>query len=157
MAACRFNIGLFYKQGRGGLPKDDRQAARLYKLAADQRNAFAQVNLGFLPRRGQWRSAEGRSPSRAFLQARCRPGKRGRAIQSRSLVRPGPGRPAEGVPGSRPALQARRRPREMRTRRPLLQNVARKTNKKKNARGKLPTERVKGRNSIVSTIRRPDI
>jgi TPR repeat protein len=27
-------------QGRGGLPKDDREAARLYKLAADHGNAF---------------------------------------------------------------------------------------------------------------------
>jgi len=33
--------------GRGGLPKDDHEAARLYKLAADQGNANGQANLGF--------------------------------------------------------------------------------------------------------------
>lgn len=37
---------LLYSEGRGGLPKDEREAARLYKLAADQGNATAQVNLG---------------------------------------------------------------------------------------------------------------
>ena len=35
-----------YVGGRGGLPKDDRQAAGLYKLAADQGNASGQNNLG---------------------------------------------------------------------------------------------------------------
>ena len=39
-------------QGRGGLPKDEREAARLYKLAADQGNAGRQVNLGFLYAQG---------------------------------------------------------------------------------------------------------
>jgi TPR repeat protein len=34
-----------YENGRGGLPKDDREAARLYKLAADQGNTIAQTNL----------------------------------------------------------------------------------------------------------------
>jgi HJR/Mrr/RecB family endonuclease len=33
-------------QGRGGLPKDEKEAARLYELAADQGNAAAQCNLG---------------------------------------------------------------------------------------------------------------
>jgi TPR repeat protein len=36
-----------YRDGRGGLAKDDREAARLYKLAADQGDAGGQVNLGF--------------------------------------------------------------------------------------------------------------
>jgi TPR repeat protein len=40
--------GSLYKRGRGGLPNDDGEAARLYKLAADQENARAQCNLGFL-------------------------------------------------------------------------------------------------------------
>ena len=32
--------------GLGGLPKDEREAVRLYKLSADQGNAQGQVNLG---------------------------------------------------------------------------------------------------------------
>ena len=39
------NLGHFYAQGRGGLPKDDREAARLYKLAADQGNENAKAAL----------------------------------------------------------------------------------------------------------------
>jgi TPR repeat protein len=36
---------LAHHQGIGGLPKDDREAARLYKLAADQGNVAAQEFL----------------------------------------------------------------------------------------------------------------
>jgi TPR repeat protein len=39
------NLGFLYSRGRGGLPQDDREAARLYKLAADQGNNFAQAVL----------------------------------------------------------------------------------------------------------------
>ena len=44
-AASQYNLGIFYAQGRGGLPKDDREAARLFKLAADQGDAEAQFTL----------------------------------------------------------------------------------------------------------------
>src|SRR5580693_5181042 len=44
--ALTVKLGGFYSKGRSGLPKDDREAARLFKLAADQGNAFAQVYLG---------------------------------------------------------------------------------------------------------------
>jgi TPR repeat protein len=40
-------LGKFYETGRGGLAKDDQEAARLYKLAADQGNGNGQANLGF--------------------------------------------------------------------------------------------------------------
>ena len=66
--------------GRGGLPKDDREAARLFELAADQGNADAQANLGFFYER-PWRPAEGRARGRAPLQARRRQGKRRRPTQ----------------------------------------------------------------------------
>jgi TPR repeat protein len=36
----------FYQTGRGGLPKDDREAVRLFKLAADQGAAAGQASLG---------------------------------------------------------------------------------------------------------------
>jgi TPR repeat protein len=35
-AAARVSLGLFYAIGRGGLAKDDREALRLFKLAAEQ-------------------------------------------------------------------------------------------------------------------------
>jgi TPR repeat protein len=47
------SLGVFYEQGRGGLEKDDREAARLYKLAADQGYANAQSNLGNIYRDGR--------------------------------------------------------------------------------------------------------
>jgi Sel1 repeat len=47
------NLGDFYANGRGGLPKDESEAARLYKLAADQGNATAQTNLGFFYENGR--------------------------------------------------------------------------------------------------------
>jgi TPR repeat protein len=34
-ATAQTNLGTFYENGRGGLPKDDREAGRLYRLAAD--------------------------------------------------------------------------------------------------------------------------
>src|SRR5271169_5073460 len=35
-------LGFLYAAGLGGVPKDDQEAARLYKLAADQGNANVQ-------------------------------------------------------------------------------------------------------------------
>jgi Spy/CpxP family protein refolding chaperone len=45
------NDPLHHEQGRGGLQKDDREAARLFKLAADQGDADAQSALERLARR----------------------------------------------------------------------------------------------------------
>ena len=42
---CR-GLGVLYEGGRGGLAKNDHEAARLFKLAADQGNAVAQYILG---------------------------------------------------------------------------------------------------------------
>ena len=42
------NLGFAYLRGLGGLPKDEREAARLYKLAADQGNTAAQIALARL-------------------------------------------------------------------------------------------------------------
>ena len=67
--AAQVNLGVFYENGRGGLPKDDREAARLYKLAADQGNARAQGNLGVFYEQGRRRPAEGRPRGRAPLSA----------------------------------------------------------------------------------------
>jgi Sel1 repeat-containing protein len=43
---AQVSLGAFYATGRGGLTKDEQEAARLYKLAADQGDAVAQNNLG---------------------------------------------------------------------------------------------------------------
>ncbi len=52
-ASAQVNLGLLYENGRGGLPKDDREAARLYKLAADQGDAGGRANLGVFYRGGR--------------------------------------------------------------------------------------------------------
>src|SRR4030095_14974035 len=39
-----------YEKGSGGAQKDEREAARLYRLAADRGSAKAQSSLGFLLR-----------------------------------------------------------------------------------------------------------
>ena len=45
-AAAEAALGLFYENGRGGLAKDEMEAVRLYRLAADQGDARGQCNLG---------------------------------------------------------------------------------------------------------------
>ena len=47
------NLGTFYSEGGGGLPKDEREAVRLFKLAADKGNALGQLNLGFFYSQGR--------------------------------------------------------------------------------------------------------
>ena len=55
-AARYYNLGVFYANGRG-VPHDDREAARCYKLAADQGHASSQTLL----------ARDGQSPSRPVL------------------------------------------------------------------------------------------
>ena len=47
------NLGAFYANGLGGLPKDMREAAQLYKLSADQGNSLGQTNLGVFYENGR--------------------------------------------------------------------------------------------------------
>lgn len=56
---AQYNLGAFYANGLGGLPKDDQEAARLYRIAADQGVGAAQVNLGNLYLGESWWIAEG--------------------------------------------------------------------------------------------------
>ena len=46
-ATAQFNRGLKYASGKG-VPQDDAEAVRWYRLAADQSVASAQSNLGFM-------------------------------------------------------------------------------------------------------------
>ena len=41
-----------YEKGRG-FPEDDKEAVKWYKLAAEQRNASAQYNLGLMYAEGE--------------------------------------------------------------------------------------------------------
>ncbi|MCR9271115.1 MAG: toll/interleukin-1 receptor domain-containing protein [Hyphomonadaceae bacterium] len=43
-----YQIAWHYEFGRGGLPQNDREAVRLYELAANQGNVSATANLGFM-------------------------------------------------------------------------------------------------------------
>jgi hypothetical protein len=44
--AAQYNLGTLYEKGLGGLPTDDREAARLYRLAADRGDNDGQFRLG---------------------------------------------------------------------------------------------------------------
>ena len=48
-----YQRGLLYLHGTGGVNKDDAAAARWFRLSADEGNADAQVNLGYLYATGQ--------------------------------------------------------------------------------------------------------
>jgi hypothetical protein len=56
-AHAQFNLGVLWEQGRGGLSKDDREAARLYQLAASSRINLARrwQACGNFERRGRSR------------------------------------------------------------------------------------------------------
>ena len=45
-ADAQFNLGVMYANGEG-VPQDEAEAVRWYRLSADQGNAFAQYDLGF--------------------------------------------------------------------------------------------------------------
>ena len=51
-AAAQFNLGLMYASGEG-VPKDDAEAVRWYRLAAEQGTAAAQRNLGLMYANGE--------------------------------------------------------------------------------------------------------
>jgi len=49
LATAQFNLGLMY----GSVPQDDVEAAKWYRLAAEQGYAPAQANLGVMYRNGE--------------------------------------------------------------------------------------------------------
>lgn len=51
-AGAQFALGIMYDEGQG-VPKDDREAVRWYRMAAEQANASAQFNLGNVYYNGQ--------------------------------------------------------------------------------------------------------
>ena len=92
-----------------GLPQDDREAAHLYKLAADQGEASAQYHLGVFYSTGRGGLAkDDREAARLYKLAADRDTPTRRTISG--ILRGGPWRPGEGRPRGRAPLQARRRP-----------------------------------------------
>ena len=61
-AESQFNRGVLYANGRG-VPQDDAEAVRLYRLAADQGHASAQFNLGVMYANGNGTSCPTRIPA----------------------------------------------------------------------------------------------
>ena len=51
-AAGQYNLGVMYAHGHG-VPEDDGEAVRWYRLAAEQGYAIAQFNLGVMYSRGE--------------------------------------------------------------------------------------------------------
>ena len=51
-AGAQHNLGQIYRRGQG-VPKNDKTAAKWYRLAADQGNAYAQNNLGVMYKDGK--------------------------------------------------------------------------------------------------------
>ena len=59
-AVAQYDLGVMYANGLG-VPEDDAEAMRWYRLAADQGHADAQVNLAsmyFTGQRGEWEQRE---------------------------------------------------------------------------------------------------
>ena len=67
MAQCQ--LGFMYDRGEGSLAVDKVEAARLYKLAADQGYTYAQYNLGLCNRKGEGVSQDLAEAARLFLLA----------------------------------------------------------------------------------------
>ena len=51
-ASAQYNLGVMYDEGEG-VPEDDKQAVKWYRLAAEQGLADAQTNLGLMYDNGQ--------------------------------------------------------------------------------------------------------
>ena len=52
IAEAQYNLGLMYSKGEG-VPSDDKEAVKWYRLAAEQRITGAQSNLGLMYEKGQ--------------------------------------------------------------------------------------------------------
>jgi TPR repeat protein len=66
---AQVGLAYFYSNGSGGVAKDEREAARLYKLAADQGNALAQGSLGLLYEQGRGVAKDEREAARLYKLA----------------------------------------------------------------------------------------
>ena len=68
-AEAQLNLGKMYEGGRGGLPSDPQEAARLYKLSAAQGYAEGQLHLAFMYERGSGVPKDLREAARLYRLA----------------------------------------------------------------------------------------
>jgi TPR repeat protein len=52
-ALAQLNLGMYFEQGLGGVPRDYEEAARWYRKAAEQGNPVAQYSLGLIYQNGR--------------------------------------------------------------------------------------------------------
>ena len=64
-AAAQVNLGLMYATGEG-VPEDDAEAVRWFRMAADQGNRTAQHNLGVMARDGEGMPQDDQKPCGGF-------------------------------------------------------------------------------------------
>ena len=67
-----YSLGRFYEEGKGGLSRDTREAARLYKLAADQGNADAAIVLARYMAEGRGGYAADKAKAIEYLKRAAR-------------------------------------------------------------------------------------
>jgi len=77
-----------YEQGRGGITKDDAEAARWYRKAADQGNADAQTNLGIMYRDGRGVPQDQNEAALWFRKAAAQGNAKARAIEMVAALSP---------------------------------------------------------------------
>jgi TPR repeat protein len=83
-SSAQYNLGVIYRLGEG-VPQNDAEAMRWYRLAAAQGAANAQNDLGVMYADGPWR-APGLRRGGALVPAGRRPGQRASAEQPRRDV-----------------------------------------------------------------------
>jgi len=75
-AIAQNDLGLIYDNGRG-VPEDDAEAVRWYRLAADQGVVVAQYNLGVMYERGEGVPQDNAEAVRWYRPGKRRPHRRG--------------------------------------------------------------------------------
>jgi TPR repeat protein len=68
-AWAQFGLGLLYEMGRGGFPQSDTEAARWYRLAAEQGDSAGQTMLGVMYSQGRGVPQNDTEASRLFQLA----------------------------------------------------------------------------------------
>jgi len=79
-------LGILYRDGRGGLPKNDQEAARLFRLAGDQGNAYAQVWLGYFYETGRGGLAKNNREATRFYKLAADQGDAGAVERLQSIT-----------------------------------------------------------------------
>ncbi len=68
-ARSQFDLGLLYKNGKGGFPQDYKEAIKWYLKAAEQGNAIAQTHLGVMYDQGEGVTQDYKEAFKWYLKA----------------------------------------------------------------------------------------